>query len=567
MADVQDSLINPRSVRFSRPSLLACLPCRNKHLKCDGIVPRCGRCSHSGTECIYNKSRRGYKGSSKQRSARSRSQGRGLTLSSPSIVDLDAGQNIAGDLQDVPEVLSLVPNEAVSDLNDSLATWAPSADLGIGSLSPVRCSSTSGDDSLVGIYYAYFHPAHSILPPLQHLQQTYFPFYLEQVIKFVAAHFTSAVSSEAYRPTVVTAILEQPATLEKLQALLLLIITLHSRNECAEAGICLATAVDLAFELKLHQVAYAEACSNSDSIRVECCRRAWWELFVVEGFLTAFGVQQVYRTSLVPPEVPLPCEDSNFKDGPTAPFPLTFSRFEERVFSDEERDFSSHAYRIEAMRILGRVMALPKITVGQEDQVEALDARIVSWFHHLPNSKAEPFRPDGSVDEIMFQAIIIVNSASIYLNFPCSDLLSSPAVASEVICGHHGCIQNPVFTRHTHAMKAIKAASELSSLAAINLSVQKHTPFLICALTISCIVQLAACSMKAGQIPEPSRDRIGLTIGVLKSLSRTWAISKSIMHHIKAVARDVLGLGVRASMDLFDFTAMLDVNGRFWADE
>lgn len=40
---------------------LACTLCRSRHLKCDGQQP-CSRCSYEGHECIYVKSRRGYKG-------------------------------------------------------------------------------------------------------------------------------------------------------------------------------------------------------------------------------------------------------------------------------------------------------------------------------------------------------------------------------------------------------------------------------------------------------------------------------------------------------------------------
>jgi hypothetical protein len=156
-----------------------------------------------------------------------------------------------------------------------------------------------------------------------------------------------------------------------------------------------------------------------------------------------------------------------------------------------------------------------------------------------------------------------MNGTSIYLHFPRSDLLSSPAVAAEVICGHHGPCSIPAFSHHAHAMKAVKAAREISTLATIRMNVVKHTPFFICSLVMSSIVQLAACSVKAGQMPDPSRDRLSLTIGVFKKLANTWAISQSIMRQIKAVARDVMNMGLRPTMDQIDLNTVLD-NGRFW---
>lgn len=575
MSDSQAPSIAPGTTKPAGPSLLACLLCRHKHLKCDGKTPICGRCLLTGSECQYTKSRRGYKGPSKKRRAEPYSPDQ-LVPDPTGMVEVPIDWSLQGSFNYAPATMPLPSSGSSSPVFNGLpvpsttstTTTTPPARLITGPMTPESASSVGGDGYLLDIYYTYFHAAHPVLPPLRLLyRNTQCPAYLEQVMKFIAAHFTPAASPETYRPTVVSGVWEQLPSVEKVQALLLLAIVLHSRNERGEAKECIEAAIDLAFELGLNQATFAENASNGDPIRAECLRRTWWELFVVEGLLTALGVQQVYRTNLVPLEVPLPCEERIYQDGLTPPPPPTIAQFDERVFADEERDFSSYSYRIEAVRILGRVVATQDMVEGQQDHVEAIDARIASWFHHLPESKSELMRPDGSVDEIMFQATMIVNGASIYLNFPRSDLLSSPAVASEVICGHHGPISVPAFSHHSHAMKAVKAASELSSLAAIRLPVERHTPFFICALTLSSMVQLAACSVKAGQMPDPSRDRIGLTIGVFKSLARTWAISQSIMRQIKAVARDVLDVGVRPSMDSLDLSSILDVNDRFWIQD
>ncbi|KAJ5811301.1 hypothetical protein N7474_007602 [Penicillium riverlandense] len=562
MTDPQVPIALPGPAKPS-PSPLACLMCRHKHLKCDGQTPICGRCVLSGSDCQYTKSRRGYKGPSKKRRADPDSPVQ--TPLDPTATDFVDIWNPQNDLTYATAIPLPSSGSNSPGMND-FSTQVPPSVRSNAPLTPDSSSFLGGDGYLLDIYYTYFHAAHPILPPLRHLYRSYFPPFLEQVMKFIGAHFTPAANSDTYRPTVVVAVQEQPTTVEKVQALLLLAIVLHSRNERAEAGECLSAAVDLAFELGLHEAHYAVTASGGDPIRAECLRRTWWELFIIEGMLTALGLQRVYRTSLVPLEVPLPCEERIYQDCLTPPPPPTIAQFDERVFADDDRDFSSYCYRIEAVRILGRVVALQDMTEGQQDHVEAIDARIASWFHHLPESKEELVRPDGTVDEVMFQACMMINGAAIYLNFPRSDLLSSPAVAAEVICGHHGPISIPAFSHHSHAMKAVKAASELSSLAAIRLPVVKHTPFFICALTLSSIVQLAACSVKAGQMPDPSRDRLTLTIGVFKSLARTWAISQSIMRQIKAVARDVMDMGLRPTMDSFDLSSMLDTN-RFWVQD
>ncbi|RJE24377.1 transcription factor [Aspergillus sclerotialis] len=560
---------NTTTAKGTGPSLLACLFCRARHLKCDGQTPVCGRCAASGTECQYTPSRRGYKGPSKKRRA---------NPTSPELMPTElpsAEPNV--DIPGLPTDWGLPTNLGYSSVGPLPSTSSTSSNLNElvssqsvrltnGPLTPESSSSIQSDGYLVDIYYTYFHPAHPILPPLHLLYRSYVPPYLDHVIKFIGSHFTPAANSEVYRPTVKSSVMEQDGTVEKAQALLLLAIVLHSRNERAEAGECLAVAVELTFQLGLNRSDAAITMGGGDPVREESLRRTWWEMFIIEGMLTALGVQRVFRCNSVPLEVPLPCEDRIYQNGLPAPPPPTIAQFDERIFADEERDFSSYCYRIEAIRILGRVVAVQDMIEGQQDHVEAIDARVTSWFHHLPESKSELLRPDGSVDEMMFQATMIVNGASIYLHFPRSDLLSSPTVAAEVICGHHGPCSVPAFSHQAHAMKAVKAASELSSLASIRLPVVKHTPFFICALVLSSIVQLAACSVKAGQMPDPSRDRLTLTIGVFKSLARTWAISQSIMRQIKAVARDVMDVGLRPSLDHIDLTGVLD-NNRFWPQE
>ncbi|KAL2822964.1 hypothetical protein BJX63DRAFT_2691 [Aspergillus granulosus] len=568
------SVSQPRS---AGPSLLACLLCRHKHLKCDGITPVCSRCAAAGAECQYTPSRRGYKGPSKKRRANPSPEEEGANLAStfdPNTVDLYNAPNVSvGDwsfqspFPYVPTATLPVstPSEGSIFMEQPATTAQQQALVKNAPLTPESSTSLANDGYLVDIYYQFFHPSHPVLPPIRFLYQNrILPPFLEQVIKFIGAHFTPAASSETYRPTVMSTVMEQEGSIEKVQALVLLAIVLHSRNERANAGECLATAVDLAFELGMHTRDFPVMMGEGDPIREECLRRTWWELFIIEGMLTALGVQPEFRLSRVPLEVPLPCEERIYQDGLAPPPPPTIAQFDDRVFADEERDFSSYTYRIEAARVLGKVISIQDMVEGQQDQVESIDARITSFFHHLPESKAELLRPDGTVDEMMFQAIMVMNGTSIYLHFPRSDLLSSPAVAAEVICGHHGPCSIPAFSHHAHAMKAVKAASEISTLASIRMPVVKHTPFFICSLVMSSIVQLAACSVKAGQMPDPSRDRLSLTIGVFKTLANTWAISQSIMRQIKAVARDVMDMGLRPTMDQIDLNSVLDNNGRFW---
>lgn len=57
-----DSAQNAQPARTS--VAVACVPCRSRHLKCDGGV-RCSRCRADNVDCTYIKSRRGWKGKRK----------------------------------------------------------------------------------------------------------------------------------------------------------------------------------------------------------------------------------------------------------------------------------------------------------------------------------------------------------------------------------------------------------------------------------------------------------------------------------------------------------------------
>lgn len=569
------------------PSPLACLACRQKHLKCDGRQPVCGRCTSGQLTCEYTPSRRGYKGPSKKRRA-DPSPGEQQFMADPRIFALDGRKPEISPEWQIPGIVGSVPSTGMPGdpaaitppyMGATALVAAPTGSTAtplIGSAQPLvarspltpesSSSALGGDGYLIDVYYSNFHNSHPILPPSSMFLHYSPPRYLEQVVKFIGAHFTPAASPETYRQTVVQSVIEQEASPEKVQALLLLTIVLHSRNERQEAGSLLAQAMDLAYELGMHRRLYAESMAEEDPIRRESFRRTWWELFVIEGMLTALGSRPSFTASTVPFEVPLPCEERIYQEGLHPPAsPPTMADFDNRVFADEDTEFSSYSYRIDAVRLLGRVLLLSESATGQEDIVESVDARIASWNHHVPESKMELIRADGTIDEMMFQARMIINGASIYLHFPRSDLLSSPAVAAEVICGHSGTCLMPAFTHHAHAMNALTAASEISTLAALRTPVTRHTPFFICALVLSSIVQLAAYSVKAGQMPDPRRDRLTLTIGVFKSLGRTWAISHSVMRQIKTVARDVLDIGVRPTgeEDNLDFSAFLE-GSQYW---
>ena len=55
-------VLNKPNTKDDAPAVpLACGVCRERHLKCDGLMPSCSRCLDSRQKCFYVQSRRGHR--------------------------------------------------------------------------------------------------------------------------------------------------------------------------------------------------------------------------------------------------------------------------------------------------------------------------------------------------------------------------------------------------------------------------------------------------------------------------------------------------------------------------
>jgi hypothetical protein len=90
--------------------------------------------------------------------------------------------------------------------------------------------------------------------------------------------------------------------------------------------------------------------------------------------------------------------------------PHTIFEYNERDFAENEVSFSSFAYLIDVVRIMGSVMAI----VGHggnfsESLVDDVDGELVNWELHLPEDKKDVLRGDGETDEPLFYAHMALN--------------------------------------------------------------------------------------------------------------------------------------------------------------
>jgi hypothetical protein len=523
----------------ARPAPLACLECRRMHLRCDGAKPNCTRCISRGSVCDYTPSRRGRRRNTKRRTEEVEPAD---DRTSPYYLPAPSQWNSA-------PVTGLEVNTEASNTFDHAAvdtqtTMSISIDDSTIS-SYERQPPWIDDEQLVNLYYLNFHVAHPILLTKNLYWGRDYPHFLKAVVEFIGSHFSPCTSTYALRRTAANAIRDGQQNIpEMIQARLLFAIALFARNEVTDGRRMLEQAIDIALELGMHRHDFATSRANVQHAEEESMRRTWYELYITDGYVAAFQRKPSFRTNTVDAKVMLPCDDGIF-DGEIYPC-ATASRadFENSTFSNEEMVFSSFCYRIEAVRLLGRVLAIAGAHGVHRDRVQAVDNALAAFVHHLPDSKseAEIINTYGELDELMFQAHTIIQYATILLHFPRSDLIS-PASNTNVVPGSNGGrLVCPCSRQRTHAIKAIDASKTLSMLAALRSPVQGHSPFFIHALALGAVVQISISanhSKTSRHCLEQHYDRVKLMLGVLKSFNRHWSIAGVLLRALNKMASTV----------------------------
>lgn len=400
--------------------------------------------------------------------------------------------------------------------------------------STLRC----GDEHLTNLYYSHFHHGHPLLVPRSRYADQDYPDYLKVVVRFIGSHYASSIDSEALR-LASGGYLSESSNLsspEMVSALVLYAIALHSRYEPLEAMAAINRAADMAVDLGMHRQDYAMQHGQGDMVYQDSLRRTWWELYVVDGYLASLHRQTTFKSNQVPFTTLLPCEESAY-DTCSVPFhSLSLAQYDGRLFADTEQSFSSFTYRIDAVRILARVIAVSSINQVDADKVQAIDNAIASWKHYLPPEKAGIIDHAGGVDQMVFQAVEFLQCASIFLHFPRSELPLTMPASAEVACARRHMERVSPIAGTQHSAKALSASKDLANLA--SLPIEKYSPFFVCGLVFACVVQLSACCAYPKE-NQQYRDRVALIIGVLKSLSRTWAMSQHVSQQLKRAANEI----------------------------
>lgn len=546
---------NGRNAQPARTSVaVACVPCRSRHLKCDGGV-RCSRCRTEGVDCTYIKSRRGWKGKRKNKAGENSAPtvtipGQNSTLPSPGAISLAGAIQLPSpeysynDLSLRAESVSSVPNgiaTVTTPPSAHLHTPPPSGQFNLDGSQRMLPQAKPLPLDAISAFYHYFFDSHPFCLPrprlMQLLKDRRAPL-LELAVHYVGSSFVPALPTQTYREALDRMILSHsyPKDGWTVQALLLFAITLHANNDVPRSAQVFSLAQALTVEIGLNRAEFSFLNGQNDPVLEECWRRTWWQMYIVNGMLCTVNPGVRFSLKGMGEEVPLPCENEEYYSG-NIPFPSTLQDYDDSGFAAEQISFSSFAYLIDAIRTLGKIFEIAQLDTGFVYQgVEVVDTHLANWRLNLPASKMEIVNNHGEVDEIAFQAHMVHNGSTIMLHRPRSNL-GFNAVAPVNLCVQPGQILLPTQTRDLHTAKCLTSAENISSLIKLPASLIHHTPFFTCVVVTASVVHLSYWSFLVpdGQ-DDTIKQSIRLGVGTLQQYSKTWPIAHVVLGQVRGVA-------------------------------
>ena len=301
---------------------LACVPCRQKHVKCDAKRPVCDRCAAEDKTCHFLNSRRG-----------------GLTRSALA----ERRRNLQDQRQSSPsgDIAQHVPSEHESGPQQEESGLQPTLDEGYASRSAPASSSTPADpgstsiqdlldqdwnasgDHYIGLYYKHFHHLHPCVLPRRYLDKM-----LEQspnhsrlevllsVLHSVGSLYTpmSQRSQERIANRISTGT-DPVQDAFSVQCLLLNSIALYRCGEEESSREEMDLAINIALSISMHSFTFATTHGLGNPVLEESWRRTWWQLCIVDSYYAAMLHQTspLMRRSDITIEIP--CEENQYEAG------------------------------------------------------------------------------------------------------------------------------------------------------------------------------------------------------------------------------------------------------------
>ncbi|OAG10591.1 uncharacterized protein CC84DRAFT_1184574 [Paraphaeosphaeria sporulosa] len=544
MSDTATPSLNTPFKRSVRRVALACIQCRARKVRCDSLQPACNRCCVDEKECEYQKSRRG---------GRPR-----RPITAP--IQIAAGEphspthstnNFALSTDSSSLGLGSSGSSTTQSACESLESKSPETVLPNGA----RLTKTMVDQLLTQ-YYTYFHVSHPCVLPRWALEtriatDTGIADFLLPILFYIGSIFAQSVDSTSLANAAFEAVkagqLNSTGSTPNpyfIQALMLYSIAVYWCNEPERGRELLDECINGAFILGMHQKSFAEENSDGDPVLEESWRRTWWQIHVTDIHIA--GSTHSYKGLSVkfPITTELPCEEEGYETG-IIPTPATLKNYNAREFSDME--FSSFAHLIGFSQGLCRVLAtrLYNDTESARTTCANADTMMTAWCSLLPASKRRLLRDDGSVDELLFKATILMHTCIVDLHRQLSNLRYSDIESVSKCAPPPPPESNDSIKEDApmHTSKVLYAVEKLNSLLTLPTKFSVHTPFIICMIANMTIAHLSACRYIFRE-PRLSleRDKIRLNMGVLKMLGEFWPAGQREYKTMGTIAREILAL-------------------------
>ncbi|KAF2003847.1 hypothetical protein P154DRAFT_72807 [Amniculicola lignicola CBS 123094] len=534
---------NPNTKRIRRVAL-ACIQCRSRKVRCDATQPGCTRCQVDGKQCEYQKSRRG---------------GRPRRPATDQVNDLD-------DANDLSQWADYFASNSATEHNSSGVVSTTDSSTHSMSHSPEFPSnletvgmrgtplSRAETDQLLDQYYEFFHRSHPCVLPLWALRtrlasDSSMCESLLPVLLYIGSIFTHSVPSAPLAIAAAQAIETARArggipSPYYIQALSLYCIAVYWCDEPERGRELLDEAIQGAFDLGMHKAEFAVRHGESDAVLQESWRRTWWTIYVTDAHIAGSTHTFPTKTGAIHMTTEFPCEDYQYESG-NIPKPMTIRSYDVREFSNAE--FSSFAHFIGFTFGINRALATRRYNDIENAKIAVANADTMmgAWCSLLPTSKRRILRDDGTIDELLFKANILMNTYIADLHRELSSLKYSP-IESVSLCAPPPPPENNCTIKedaHTHTAKILYAVSRLNDLLTLPTRLATHTPFIICMIANMTIAHLSACRYVFVE-PQLSleREKIRLNMGVLKLLGEYWPAGKREYTSLGIIATEILGL-------------------------
>ncbi|ETS76465.1 hypothetical protein PFICI_11852 [Pestalotiopsis fici W106-1] len=549
--------MDPNSVPASRGSRatrssLACLPCRSRHLKCDGKRPECARCTESARQCHYTESRRG--GVSRASLAERRSRQSALNNNSSHSSSCDdmpeiRQEQLANGYPDQDYSFRLPDLDVVSDPAGLTSATTSNAETPAG---PLDQNYSLDNDALVQKFYRDFHRFHPMVVPWEHLVRLYqdpdkqprlAP--LVAVLRLIGHLFDAQAWSQPLQNFVEACFSQaHPAEPVMVQCRLLYSMALFWFDKKDESMAEMDSAVQLATTLGMHRRDFATAHGSGDPVLAESWRRTWWWIYIIDAYYVGTLRNREFAVKHIDADVELPCNEIEYEQG-DIPTPQTLENFNCREFYPEA-EFSSFAYLIGAVKSAASAITMsPKRSSKEASShvIQAADAMIDGWHLLLPKKLKNVMSRSGDIDELMFQAHLVLHVATIGLHRPLSELRFNS------VEDHSSCAREPrpemTATEQIsiHTIRVLRSVEAQVRILALPVRPFNHTPFTTCMVSEGTLALLSACNfLLEGKEREIARDQIRLIIGCLTSLGELWPRTARNVKEIQFIARHVFGL-------------------------